>query len=376
MERRQLLRPVWAEVDLTAFRANVETVAKLVPPATKVMPVIKADGYGIGATMAARAVKDFSSVAGFAVATPEEALQLRDDGIKGCILVLGPATRHSVALLAYGGVSVTIASLQGMKDAKSAADEIGTKVKAHLKIETGMGRVGILPGEELDAVIREIQDGHQVEVEGVFTHFSAADVDREYTVEQFRQFEQALAQLARVGIHPKYRHAANSAAILDFPEAHLDMVRPGILIYGSLPDKSFEGKAEIRPVLSLYARVTHVKTVPSGASIGYGRTYTAKEPTTIATIPIGYADGYPRLLSGKGSVLIRGKRYRIAGRVCMDQTMIDVGSDEVEVGDLVTLIGTEGNETITVDEVARTAQTIAHEILTGLSARVPRVYIS
>jgi alanine racemase len=154
------------------------------------------------------------------------------------------------------------------------------------------------------------------------------------------------------------------------------MVRPGIVIYGSFPDESLEGRAEIRPVLSLYAQVTHVKTVPEGSTIGYGRTYTVESPTTIATIPIGYADGYPRLLSGKGEVLLNGKRYPIAGRVCMDQTMIDVGSDPVKPGDKVTLIGTDGSETITVDDVARLSQTIAHEVLTGLTSRVPRVYIS
>jgi alanine racemase len=376
MNERQLLRPAWAEVDLAAFRTNVETVANIVPDTTKVMPVIKANGYGIGATMAARAVQNLRKVAGFAVATPEEALALRDDGIDGTILVLGPCTHRAMALLAYRNISVAVASVHGLKDARSAARDVGVNLKIHLKIETGMGRVGIQPGHDLNSVIRELKEGSEVEVEGVFTHFSAADVDKAYTEKQFAAFTEALSQLEQSGIRPRYRHASNSAAILDFPESHLDMVRPGIVIYGSFPDESLEGRAEIRPVLSLYAQVTHVKTVPEGSTIGYGRTYTVESPTTIATIPIGYADGYPRLLSGKGEVLLSGKRYPIAGRVCMDQTMIDVGSDPVKPGDKVTLIGTDGSETITVDDVARLSQTIAHEVLTGLTSRVPRVYIS
>jgi len=373
MPLERLLRPVWADVDLAAFRANVQTVADLVPKGTGVMPVIKADGYGIGATMAARAVRDLPSVVGFAVATPEEALRLRGDGIQETILVLGPVTAIAAQELVSAAVSVAIASVQGLKDAMSAGKKAGLIPKIHLKIETGMGRVGLQPGQELEEALDVLAQGG-AELEGVFTHFSAADVDREYTLRQLSIFRDALSSIEARGLRPKYRHTSNSAGILDYPESHLDLVRPGIVIYGSFPDKSLEGRAPIRPVLSLHARISHVKRVPAGTDIGYGRTYTTTEATTIATIPIGYADGYPRLLSGKGSVLIRGKRYPLAGRVCMDQTMVDVGSDEVAVGDPVTLIGTQGDETITVDEVAAAAQTIAHEILTGLTARVPRIY--
>ena len=373
MTPARLLRPVWADVDLAAFRANVQAIADLIPRETRVMPVIKANGYGIGATMAARAVRDLPSVVGFAVATPEEAIRLRSDGIEETILVLGPVTADAVEELVRAGVSVAVASVQGLRDAVSAGRKTGLTPKIHLKIETGMGRVGLQPGQELEMALDVLGQGG-AEFEGVFTHFSVADVDREYTLRQLSVFRDSLRSLEARNLRPKYRHTSNSAGIIGFPESHLDLVRPGIVIYGSFPDKSLEGRAPIRPVLSLHARVSHVKRVPAGIDIGYGRTYTTAEPTTIATIPIGYADGYPRLLSGKGSVLIRGKRYRLAGRVCMDQTMIDVGSDDVAVGDLVTLIGTQGASTITVDEVAEVAQTIAHEILTGLTERVPRVY--
>jgi alanine racemase len=369
-----LLRPVWAEVDLAAFRANVEAVASLIPKTAGVMPVVKANGYGIGAVMAARAVMDLPSVFGFAVATPEEALELCEEGIRGTILVLGPTTKEATRAMAEAGVSITVTSPGGMADAVSVAKETGLSVKVHLKIETGMGRVGLQSDTELETAL-DVFRGGGVKLEGVFTHFSAADVDREYTLTQIHSFQRALRSIEGRGLRPKYRHASNSAGILDYPEAHFDLVRPGIVIYGSFPDKSLEGKAPIRPVLSLRARVSHVKRVPAGTDIGYGRAYTSQAATTIATIPVGYADGYPRLLSGSGTVLICGKRYPVAGRVCMDQMMVDTGSDEVAVGDLVTLIGTDGSLTITVDEVAVAAQTIAHEILTGISRRVPRLYM-
>lgn len=373
MTPARLLRPVWADVDLAAFRANVQAVAGLIPKGAGVMPVIKANGYGIGATAAARAVRDLPSVVGFAVATPEEALNLRAGGIEESILVLGPVTQDAAGELARAGISLTVASVRGLRDAITAGREAGLRPRVHLKIDTGMGRVGLQPGPEVDEALDVLGQGG-ADLEGVFTHFSAADVDRAYTLRQLRIFRETLRGIEGRGLRPKYRHASNSAGILDFPEAHFDLVRPGIVIYGSFPDKSLEGKVTMRPVLSLHARVSHVKKVPAGTDIGYGRAYTTTRPTTIATIPIGYADGYPRLLSGKGSVLIRGKRYSLAGRVCMDQTMIDVGSGDVAVGDLVTLIGTQGENTISVDDVAGAAQTIAHEILTGLSERVPRVY--
>ncbi|HHX28745.1 MAG: alanine racemase [Bacillota bacterium] len=375
MKPPRLLRPVWAEVDLAAFRENVQTVANLIPRTTGVMPVVKANGYGIGALMAARAVRDLPSVIGFAVATPEEALELRSGGIHETILVLGPVTREASIELVKAGVSLAVASVEGMSHAVAAQKETGLPAKVHLKIETGMGRVGLQPGPQLETALEALHSGG-LEFEGVFTHFSVADVDREYTVGQLRVFQDALRSIEGRGLRPRYRHAANSAGILAYPETHLDFVRPGIVIYGSFPDKSLEGRAPIKPVVSLRARVSHVKRVPAGTDIGYGRTYTTQVPTTIATVPIGYADGYPRCLSGKGWVLVRGKRYPLVGRVCMDQMMLDVGSDDVAIGDLVTLIGSDGDATITVDDVAETAGTIAHEILTGLAQRVPRLYIS
>jgi alanine racemase len=374
METR-LLRPAWAEIDLQGFKANVKTVTRLIPAGTGILAVVKANGYGAGAVPVSRAALTIPQVTGLAVATPEEALELREASIDGMILVLGPVTAEAAAVMAGNGVSITVASEAGLRAAQRAAVSIGAKAAVHLKIETGMGRVGVALGPELASLLAALEEAPDVLVEGAFTHFAAADTDREYTGGQMDAFEEALAQMARAGVRPRYRHAANSAAILDFPRAHLDLVRPGIMLYGSYPHESLSGRAELKPVLSLYSRVSHVKAVPAGYSVGYGRTYTTAYPTTIATIPVGYADGYPRLLSGQGSVLLRGRRLPIAGRVCMDQTVIDAGDTPVEVGDLVTLIGADGGQAITVDEIAKQSRTIAHEVLTGITARVPRIYV-
>ncbi len=372
---QHFLRPTWAEVNLDSFRANLETVARLIPQRTGIMAVVKADGYGIGAVPAARTALTVPRVTGLAVATADEAMALREDGIPGLILVLGPVTADAALVMVANDVSIAVTSGTGLRDAQAAGRTARRKAKTHLKIETGMGRVGMAPGAEIDTTVALLRETPDVEVEGVFTHFAVADSDRDYTVRQMDAFRIALERLGQGGVRPRFRHAANSAAILDFPAAHLDMVRPGIILYGAFPDQSLSGRAPIKPVLSLLSRVSHVKAVPAGYSVGYGRTYVTPQATTIATVPVGYADGYPRLLSGRGSVLLHGKRFPIAGRVCMDQIMVDVGSEEVHLGDVVTLIGSQGRETITVDEVAAHSQTIAHEVLTGLTARVPRVYI-
>ncbi len=367
------LRPTWAEINLDDFKTNIGVAARLASGAG-VLPVVKANAYGIGAIPASKAALEVPGVAGLAVATADEAMQLRDAGIDSLILVLGPVTPEAAEVLVRNRVSFAVTSPSGILAAKAACAS-GEKARVHLKIETGMGRVGMAPGPELAAALEVLKDSPCVETEGVFTHFSVADSDRQYTMLQMDAFDEAQKQLADAGIKPKYRHAANSAAILDFGRSHLDLVRPGIMIYGSYPDQSLSSKAVLKPVLSLLSRVSHVKKVPGGYSVGYGRTYSTNGPTTIATIPAGYADGYPRLCSGRGSMLIHGRRFPIAGRVCMDQTMLDVGDEDVQVGDLVTLIGTDGGASITVDEVAALSETIAHEVLTGITSRVPRIYV-
>lgn len=370
------LRPVWAEVNLGNFKKNLHAVRELVSPQAQVLAVVKANAYGIGAVPASKAAMEVPGVVGLAVATPEEAVELREAGLSDMILVLGPVTSDAARVLVQLGISITVTSVAGVLDAELAGQAAGKKSKIHIKVETGMGRVGFLPGEDLGQVLELISRSSHIEVEGVFSHFSAADTDPEYTGLQLRNFENARKQVEAAGIKPRFVHLSNSAAILDLPEAHFDLVRPGIMIYGCYPHPSLADKAQLYPVVSLKARISHVKRVGPGASIGYGRTYTISQPAEIATIPIGYADGYPRSLSNKASVLIRGRRYPIAGRICMDQSMIDItGEPGITPGEVVTLIGTDGDETITLDEIAELAGTISHEILTGMSSRVPRIYI-
>jgi len=371
-----MLRPVWAEIDLGNFKRNLETVEGLIPASTGILAVVKANAYGIGAVEASRAALTVKKVTGLAVATPEEALELRRAGITCMVLTLGPVTKDATRLLVREDVSLTVTSPENLKAADEAGNSFYRKARVHLKIDTGMSRIGVSPGAELANVLAVFKESPHIDLEGVFTHFSVAGTDKEYTKEQFARFKEAVQQVSASGLKPKYLHAANSAAILDFPESRLDLVRPGIMLYGSYPDPSLAGRAKIYPVLSLKARVSYVKRVPEGTFVGYGKTYRASTDTLIATLPVGYADGYPRLLSNRGSVIIEGKRYPIAGRVCMDQMMVDLGVNTgVRPGDLATLIGSNGGESISVDEVASLSSTISHEVLTGLASRVPRVYV-
>ncbi|MGI6642870.1 MAG: alanine racemase [Bacillota bacterium] len=369
-----VLRQTWAEVDLGALKDNLETAANLVPPPTGILAVVKANAYGIGAIEAAKAALSNPRVVGLAVATPLEALELREAGITTPILLLGPSTLEAALELGARGVTLTVASPEDIRVVQAAAARLRTRVVVHLKIDTGMGRIGLNPDNSLNQALRLLRDLGDVFVEGVFTHLSSADTDRRSTTLQIERFTRVKATIESSGIRPRYYHAANSAATYLFPQSHMDLVRPGIMLYGSYPAKGLESTGTLRPVLSLYSRVSHVKRVGAGTPIGYNQTYAPKTETTIATLPIGYADGYPRLLSNCGSALIRGQRFPIAGRVCMDQVMLDVGDLPVEQGELVTLIGTDGHETITADEIAEKSLTIPHEVLTGISPRVPRIY--
>jgi len=376
MIMQQPLRPVWAEVNLGNFKKNLQAVGELVSPRARILAVVKANAYGIGAVPASRAALQVPGVVGLAVATPEEAVELRQAGLDCTILVLGPVTKDAAHVLARLGISFAVTSVAGMQDAEAASKAAGTKAKVHIKVDTGMGRVGFRPGTELTQALELVSKSGHIEVEGLFSHFAAADCDKQYTRFQFQNFERARKQVADADIKPRFIHLSNSAAILDWPETYFDLVRPGIMIYGCYPDPSLADKARLYPVVSLKARISHVKRVEPGTCIGYGTTYTVSLPTQIATIPIGYADGYPRCLSNKASVLIKGKRYPIAGRICMDQSMIDLkGEQDIQPGEVVTLIGTDGTEAITLDEIAELAGTITHEILTGIGSRVPRIYI-
>ncbi len=369
------LRPTWANIDLEAFRQNLLAVSRVLGKSTGILPVVKANAYGIGAIEASRIALSVPKVIGLGVATPDEALQIRDAGMTELTIVLGPSTPGATVTLVERGVSITVASLEGLWAAAEAGAKAGKRAGIHLKIDTGMSRIGFQVGKPLDEAINLYKSSSHLYLEGVFTHFASSDTDRDATVRQIRSFALAKEQIESAEVRPRYYHSSNSAAILAYPESHLDFVRPGIIIYGSVPRGVDSGSVSIAPVFSWHTRVSHLKTIPEGTGVGYGLTYVADRDMVIATLPVGYADGYPRCLSNRSYVLAHGKRLPLRGRVCMDQMMVDATAvSDIRVGDPVTLIGVDGEQSITVDELADLAGTIPHEILTGISARVPRIY--
>lgn len=363
-------RWAWAEIDLGCVRDNVRALLALLRPPTRLLAVVKADAYGHGAIGVARAAVEAGAWA-LGVATTDEGVQLRRAGIDSPILLLGHTPAEDADAAVAHALSVTVFQLDAAQALSRAAARAGRPVRVHVKIDTGMGRIGVSP-VDAPSLIREVRALGGVVLEGCFTHLATADEpDLEPARAQLEAFRRALRPLEEEGVPLGLRHAANSAAILALPEAHLDLVRPGIALYGIPPAPHLGGRIRLRRAMRFRARVTHAKRVLPGTPIGYGRTYRAERATTIATIPVGYADGYPRLLSGVGEVALRGRRLPIVGRVSMDQCTFDAGDAAVRVGDEVELWG----DAVPVEEVAERAQTIAYEILSGLGRRVPRVFV-
>lgn len=363
-------RPAWAEIDLGALQDNVRSMAASLRQPARVMAVVKADAYGHGAITVARAAIE-AGASSLGVATVDEGVQLRRAGITVLILLLGSTSPAEADIAVEYDLSVTVFSPDAARALSRAASRAGRAAKIHLKIDTGMGRIGIAP-PEAPSVVREITQLPGLVVEGCFTHFATADeADLEPARAQLAAFRAVLRRLEGAGISVGLRHAANSAAALALPDSHFDLVRPGIALYGIPPAPHLSKRMALRRVMRFRARVTHVKRVPAGTAIGYGRDYRAARGTTIATIPVGYGDGYPRLLSGRGEVSLHGRRLPIAGRISMDQCMVDAGETAVRIGDEVELWG----EAVPVEDVAERAQTIAYELLAGVSRRVPRVFV-
>jgi alanine racemase len=372
-------RPVWAEIDLDAVRANVRTLAGMASPAA-LMAVVKADGYGHGAVPVARAALD-AGARWLGVALVEEGAELRAAGIDAPILVLSepsPPAAPAVVALGLTPVAYTRPGIDAL--AKAVADggalTDADALPVHLKVDTGMHRVGCTAADagELAATIAARDE---LRLEGVLTHFAVADEpDDPYTAEQLDRFEGVLDDLRRAGVQFDMVHAANSAALFEFVDrARYDLVRCGIAAYGVPPAPNLAGRVPLQPAMALKARVSHVKRLPAGARLSYGLRYTMPADGTVATVPIGYADGVPRALSATGGeVLVRGRRHPIAGTVTMDQLMVDVGDTPVEVGDEVVLIGRDGGAEITADEWAERLGTIVYEVVCGLGRRVPRSY--
>ena len=376
------LRRTWAEINLDAVNNNIQQIKSIIKPGVKLCAVVKADCYGHGyayttAEMAA-AGADW-----FAVSNLAEALQLRRVGISAPILILGYTPPDKAAELVYNDISQAVFSEDYAEKLSAAAVFSGIQVNAHIKIDTGMSRIGFLYHDTVEdyPTVDEIERVCRLpglKPEGIFTHFSSADcADGEaFTRIQYDLFLSVTERLRGRGIEFPLRHCSNSAAILDYPEMNLDMVRAGVILYGMYPSSAVSRRIPLLPVMELKTVVSMVKALPAGTPVSYSRTFETTGPTTLATVPIGYADGYPRLLSNRADMLLGGKRVPVRGNVCMDQCMLDVtGLPDVHEGVEVTVFGREGNERVTADELAAKAGLINYEVTCGLSRRVPRVYV-
>jgi alanine racemase len=369
------MRAAWAEVDLGAIAHNVRQLLAVAAPAA-VCAVVKADGYGHGVVPVATATLQ-AGAQWLAVALPEEGAALRDAGIDAPVLVLSEPPPSEMELVARTGLRPTLYTRAGIHAAAVAAKTTAHGLPVHLKVDTGMHRVGADPGEAVE--LAELIGSHpELELEAVWTHCAVADEpDNPFTAEQLRRFDGVVDALGRAGLRPPLLHAANSAAAIAHPAARYDFVRAGIALYGIAPSPALAGVADLRPAMSLKARVAMVKDVAAGEGISYGHQHVFDRPAVVATVPIGYADGVRRRLSAAGGqVLIRGRRHPIVGVVTMDQLMVDCGDEPVEVGDEVVLIGEQGGETVTAEEWAARLDTVGYEIVCGIGPRVPRRYRS
>lgn len=366
---------VCAEINLDAAAYNFENMKKNLQMDTKMMAVVKTDGYGHGALPIARMAQEYAYIWGFAVATIEEAVQLRNFGIHKPVLILGFVFPDGYETLIRHKIRPAVFKLSMAKQLSEEAVRQGKTVHVHIKVDTGMSRIGFKDDIESAKIVREISLLPNVEIEGVFTHFSRADEREKQTArEQLSRYLHFLALLEEQGVQPKIRHCSNSAGIIDLKEANLDMVRAGISIYGMYPSEEVEKLAvPLAPVMTLKSHVVYLKEIEKGTAVSYGGTYVAKDTMRIATIPVGYGDGYPRSLSNKGWVLIRGQRAPIVGRVCMDQFMVDVTQiHEVREGDMVILIGSDGGDAITMEGLGELSGRFHYELACDIGKRVPR----
>ena len=370
----------WAEIDLDALQFNIESIKNSIDKAAKIIAVIKTDGYGHGAIQIARILEEEEQVWGYAVATAEEAFSLRDARIQKPILILGYTFPYSYGQIIEEEVRSTVFTYETAKELSDLAVTAGKDCRIHIKIDTGMTRIGIHPDDEGMALIRKISGLPGLQIEGIFTHFATADeADRTKTYHQMTLFKEYADRVDdELGIRIPMRHCSNSAGIAEIPEANMDAVRAGIILYGLWPSDEVkaDGRIQLRPMLSLKSRVVYVKMVPRGQEISYGGTYTTTRDTRVATICIGYGDGYPRSLSNCGHVLVKGQRAPILGRVCMDQFMVDVTDIEqpVRVGEQVTLIGGDGGACITMEELGALSGRFNYELACDIGKRIPRIY--
>lgn len=366
-----------AYIHLDAVRFNMQSMKAGLAPDAKMIAVIKADAYGHGAVPIARLLEQEEYVRGFAVAAVSEAEKLRDAGIGRPILILGYTFAQDYEWMAKADVRPTVFTVEMAEQFAAAARKAGMTAKIHVAVDTGMSRIGFDDSEESVEKIARIDQIPGIFLEGIFTHFAKADeTDKTSAMLQYSRFSKFCGKLEEKLSHPLICHCANSAAIIDLPQTQMDLVRAGISIYGIYPsDEVDRSRAALRPVMELKSHIVCIKEIEPGVSVSYGGTFTADRRTKIATIPVGYADGYPRSLSNKGSVLIHGRRAGIVGRVCMDQFMVDVTGMDVNVLDEVTLLGADGAQEITADELGALSGRFPYEFVCDIAGRVPRVYV-
>ncbi|MBW2038100.1 MAG: alanine racemase [Deltaproteobacteria bacterium] len=366
--------PTIAEIDLGALAYNYRQLRQLVPPSVKFLAVVKADAYGHGAVPISKRLEELGADL-LGVATVEEGVEMREGGVRKPILILSGIYQEEIKEVLRYRLTPVVYRLEIAEELCAEASKMGKRVPVHIKVDTGMGRIGVLY-EEAPAFLNHLRSLENIEIEGVASHLSTADEeDPSFAEEQLRRFSWTIEEIKGIGMTPTLCHIANSAALFSLPAAHLNLVRPGIMLYGSYPSPSFKDKVTLQPVMSWKSRVADLKEVPEGFPISYGRTFFTRRPSFIAAIPVGYADGYSRLFSNRGEVLIKGRRVPVVGRVCMDWTMVDVTDvPGVEVGEEVVLMGRQLDQEITPEELGERIGTIPYEILCSVGKRVPRIY--
>lgn len=375
--RKVSSRDTWAEVSLGAIRHNASLFKSSLKDACRFMAVVKANGYGHGSIAVAKAA--ISAGADYlGVALVDEAIRLRDAGIDVPILVLGYTAPYAVMKAIQHQVSLTVFSEQVLDEIIVCTEEIKQPARIHLKIDSGMTRIGVTSHEEALSLARKAVSSRFVKLEGLFTHFADADsIDPSYTQRQFQRFQAFIRRLEDHGIRIPLKHACNSAAAMQYPDMHLDMVRVGIALYGLYPSSEVRHPGyPLKPAMQLKTRISSLKRVPAGQSVGYGRTFIPQNECLIATVPIGYADGLSRQLSNRGAALVRNRRIPIVGKVCMDQTMLNATSvPSAQIGDEVILFGGSAEAFLSIDEVAEAMNTINYEVVCLIGERVPRIYV-
>ena len=369
---------VCARIELNNLRYNIEQIDSLLPPDVRIIGVIKTDGYGHGALPMAKELERFDCVAGYGVATAEEAIQLKNGGIRKPVIIIGYSFPSSYEEMLVRDVRLTVFREDMLESIDETAARLGLIAKVHIKVDTGMSRIGIPTDDTGIEFVKKALSYEHLKVEGVFSHFARADeTDKTSAYNQLKRFDDFVGRVKNeLSYEFEMVHIANSAAIIEMPEAYKHYVRAGVIMYGLWPsDEVDRSKISLKPLLTLASHITFIKEVPEGTEVSYGGTYVTEGKTRIATVPVGYGDGFPRRLSGKGSVIIHGVKAPIIGRICMDQFMVDVTDiPDVAEGDEVILIGSEGDETITMEDIAEQSGMLNYELACIIGKRVPRAY--